>query len=87
VHTFFVAFVVLLMGILCLGSSTDMMTTVLGKRVSLGLGIFWLVRLFIQFFVYSSKLWRGKRFETVIHILFAILWTYFSVVFLMVYSD
>ena len=85
VHTFFVAFVLLLMGILCLSSAADMPATVLGKRLSLGLGIFWLVRLFIQFFVYSSKLWRGKRFETGIHILFALLWTYFSAVFLATY--
>jgi len=30
VHTFFIAFVVLLMGLLCLTSSTDLVTTTLG---------------------------------------------------------
>src|ERR1700704_3282171 len=39
VHSFFVAFVVFLMGLLCLTSSHDLLTTTLGKRVSLGFGI------------------------------------------------
>lgn len=81
VHTFFIALVVLLMGLLCLTSSTDLVETKLGKTISLGLGIFWVVRLFVQFFGYSSKLWKGKTFETVIHILFSLLWMYFSIVF------
>lgn len=81
VHTFFIALVVLLMGLLCLTSSTDLVETQLGKTISLGLGIFWVVRLFVQFFGYSSKLWRSKTFETVIHILFSLLWIYFSIVF------
>ena len=81
VHTFFIALVVLLMGLLCLTSSTDLVETKLGKTISLGLGIFWVVRLFVQFFGYSSKLWKSKTFETVIHILFSLLWMYFSIVF------
>jgi len=84
VHTFFVAFVVLLMGLLCLTSAAELVGTPLGRRVALGLGIFWLARLLIQFFGYSATLWRGKRFETVIHVLFSLLWTYLSVIFLQV---
>ena len=82
VHTLFIAIVVLLMGVLCLSSSNDLTGTNLGKRICLGLGIFWTIRLFIQFFGYSSELWKGKTFETIVHILFSLLWTYFSVVFL-----
>jgi hypothetical protein len=84
VHTFFVAFTVGLMGLLCLTSAAELVGTPLGRRVALGLGIFWLARLLIQFFGYSASLWRGKRFETLIHILFSVLWTYLSVVFFLV---
>ena len=84
VHTFFVAFVVLLMGLLCLTSAAELVGTLLGRRVALGLGIFWLARLLIQFFGYSASLWRGKRFETVIHVLFSLLWLYLTVIFLLV---
>lgn len=82
VHTFFIALIVFFMGLLCLLFSTDLMQTRLGKMISLGLGIFWAIRLFFQFFVYSSELWKGKKFETRMHILFSILWLYMSVVFL-----
>lgn len=84
VHTFFIALVVLLMGVLCLYSTEEIVNTKLGKEVSFGLFIFWAVRLAFQFFVYSPTLWRGKRFETTVHILFAILWSYFSGVFLLI---
>jgi hypothetical protein len=83
VHTFFIALVVFLMGLLCVTSAVELTETDFGKRISLGLGLFWSVRLFIQFFGYSSKLWKGKALETIIHIIFSLLWTYFSGVFLL----
>lgn len=82
VHTFFIALVVLLMGVLCLFSSDELINTPLGKTISLGLGIFWTIRMFIQFFGYSPKLWKGKTFETIVHIVFSIFWTYISAIFL-----
>lgn len=87
VHTFFIALMLLMLGLLCLTSAEDLTQTKLGKTISLGLGIFWGVRLFFQFFVYSSKLWKGKKFETTVHIVFLFLWTYLSVVFLWVALD
>lgn len=81
VHTFFVALVVFLTGLLCLTSADDLIDTRLGNRITLGLAIFWGLRLFFQFFVYSPALWRGKRFETAVHVLFSLLWTYFTGVF------
>lgn len=85
VHTFFIALTVFLMGLLCLTSSSELIETNFGKKISLGLGIFWTIRLFIQFFGYSTDLWKGKKFETLIHIIFSLLWTYVSIVFLTIY--
>ena len=81
VHTFFIALTVLFMGILCLTCATELLSTNFGKRISLGLGIFWGIRLFVQFFGYSPKLWKGKKFETTVHILFSILWAYLAFIF------
>lgn len=81
VHTFFIAFIVLLMGVLCLSSTQLLLTTELGHRICLGLAVFWTTRLFFQFFGYSSKLWKGKRFETIVHIVFSGLWLYLSAIF------
>ena len=85
VHTFFIALTVFLIGLLCLTSSYELINTELGKKVSLGFGIFWSFRLLIQFYGYSSKLWKGKRMETIVHIIFSILWAYLSYIFIKVY--
>lgn len=82
VHTFFISLTVFLMGLLCLTSATDMIYTKFGKTISLGFGIFWSIRLFIQLFGYSSTLWKGKIFETTMHVLFSLFWIYLSGVFL-----
>jgi uncharacterized membrane protein len=85
VHTFFIAFTLFLIGLLCLTSSTNLITTTFGKQISLGLGIFFFLRLLVQFFGYSSKTWRGKTFETTVHILFSIFWTDVTTIFILIY--
>ncbi len=85
IHTLFIAITVFLMGLLCLTSSEDLINTYLGKRICLGLGLFWTIRLIVQFFGYSSELWRRKKFETTIHIFTIILWSYLSSVFWLSY--
>ncbi len=82
IHTFFIALMVFLMGILCVSSATELIETNLGKKISLGLGIFWFARLILQFFGYSKALWKGKTFETTVHIVFSLVWAYLSYVFL-----
>jgi hypothetical protein len=81
-HTFFIALTVFLMGLLCYTAAPELMGTPLGKRICLGLGVFWSLRMLVQFFGYSSALWKGKRFETIVHIVFSIFWIYLSAVFL-----
>ncbi len=81
VHTFFIGLVVLLMGVLCFTSATEIIETPLGRKIALGLAIFWMARLITQFFGYSSELWKGKPFETTVHVLFTFLWVYLSGVF------
>lgn len=85
VHTLFIALTIFLMGILCITSANDLISTTLGRRIALGLAIFWLTRLYIQFFGYSSELWKGKAFETAIHIVFSVFWVYLSVTFVSVW--
>lgn len=84
VHTFFIALAVFLMGIFCFLFPDDVVNTVLGHRISAGFAIFWGFRLFFQFFVYSPKLWRGKIFETVVHIVFSLFWAYLTAIFFII---
>jgi hypothetical protein len=84
VHTFFIALAVGLIGLLCLSSAHELVTSTLGRRVAGGLAVFWGLRWYFQFFVYSSKLWKGKPFETTVHVAFSLLWTYLTVLFVLV---
>lgn len=81
-HLFFVGLGLFLLGLLCLTSSHVILATSLGRRLSLGLGIFWAVRLYFQLFVYSPRLWRGKAFEKRVHLLFSVFWAYAATVFI-----
>ena len=85
IHTFFIGLLILLNGLLCIFCASDLINTNLGKKISLGLFIFWCFRLLFQFIGYSSRLWKGKSFETIIHVLFTILWSYLTTIFLLVY--
>ena len=82
IHTLFIAIAVGLMGILSITEAEALVNTNLGQKICLGFGLFWLIRLFVQFFGYSSRLWKGKPFETVIHIFFSGLWLYLSGLYL-----
>jgi hypothetical protein len=81
VHTLFIGIVLLLMGLLCLLAANELLATRLGKIILIGIGLFWAVRLIVQFFVYSPALWRGKKFETVMHVVFTFLWAYLTALF------
>ncbi|UPT66332.1 MAG: hypothetical protein M0D57_17945 [Sphingobacteriales bacterium JAD_PAG50586_3] len=81
VHTFFVALTVMLIGLLCWFYANELVNNPFGRVIATGLSIFWGIRLLFQFFVYSPKLWRGKRFETIMHIIFSLLWIYLTIVF------
>lgn len=81
VHTFFIALIVFLMGLLFIYAAPEIVQSDLGKTISAGIAVFWTCRLVIQFFGYSSKLWKNKVFETCAHVGFSFLWAYLSVVF------
>lgn len=80
-HTIFIALTVFMIGALSAFKSYDLIYTDLGRTICLGLSVFWGIRLVFQLFVYSSALWKGKTFETIVHILFTSFWLYMSVVF------
>ncbi len=75
VHTFFICFVLVLMG---LPSLIDPMIFLdrspAGAWIGWSISAFWSVRLYFQWFVYQPSLWRGKRLETLIHWWFTFVW-------------
>lgn len=85
VHTFFIALLLILFGLLNIFEHPSLQNTALGKTICLGMALFWFTRLIFQLFVYSPKLWRGKRFETLMHILFTSLWIYLIAIYSLSY--
>ena len=81
VHTFFIALFVGLNGLLNLLGAGLLQDGPLAKLVTGGLAIFWGCRLFFQFFVYSPLLWKGKTFETFVHVVFGAFWAYLTIIY------
>lgn len=82
VHMFFVCLTLIWMGAVALVFPTLLLApSTLAFLVNSGIALFWLARLLIQWFGYSPLLWRGKVFETRVHWLFTILWSYLTLVF------
>lgn len=82
VHAFFICVVLVLMGLpALLAPQVFLERSPAGAWLSWSLAVFWGIRLFVQWFVYPSALWRGKRFETRMHILFSVVWTLLTAVF------
>jgi hypothetical protein len=77
VHTFFIALTLMLMGSITVVYTKALLEpTPLNRAILAGAAIFWACRLFVQFFVYDSKLWRGNVFNTWMHVLFSCFWVY-----------
>jgi len=82
VHSFFIALVLVLMGVLAAGfTETLIAPSPLGRLVLSGLTIFWFARLVVQLLVYDRSHWRGNPRNTVIHVTFTLFWLYCVVVF------
>ena len=82
VHTFFIALVVLMFGALTFFFTAELLAkNSLAQVILAGFAGFWAIRLFVQLFVYDAALWRGKRFETIAHILFTIYWVYCTAIY------
>lgn len=86
VHHAFIGITVGLMGLLTLLHAPELISTLLGNRICLGFSVFWSIRALCQVFVYSPSLWRGKTFETALHVLFLAFWIYMAVIYAMVAS-
>jgi hypothetical protein len=74
-HLFFLCFALVLLGVALLSGAEDFVErSALGKWISGMLLVFWSCRLYRQWFGFPQELWRGKPFETKIHLLFTLVW-------------
>ncbi len=79
VHCVFLVLTLVLMGLLSFFYAEELVKPAPVNRAVLGgLTFFWGFRLFAQWFIYSPELWRGHRFNTVMHGAFTLLWLLFT---------
>jgi hypothetical protein len=79
VHAMFIVLVLGMLAALLLTCAPALLEpTRLARAILGGLLVFWFVRLLIQWFFYSPQIWRGHRFNTIMHYLFTTAWIYFT---------
>jgi hypothetical protein len=82
VHTTFICVVLILFGLLSILCTNELLAhSRLAIFVLAGITFFWTLRWLFQFFVYDSRLWKGNRFNTNVHVVFSLVWTYFGCVY------
>src|SRR5207248_5734634 len=77
VHAIFLIVTLALFSALLLTTAPSLLEpTPLARAVLAGLTIFWALRMLVQWFYYSPEIWRGHRFNTMMHVAFSGLWIY-----------
>ena len=81
-HSVFLVLILALSSALLLTSADALLEpSRLSRAILLGLTIFWGLRMVMQWFFYSPDIWRGRRFFTLMHIVFSMTWIYMTAVF------
>ena len=85
VHAWFITITLAIFGVVTIRFADELAagTNDLGRWLAAGIGIFWLIRWLMQFFYYDSSHWRGKRAETIVHIVLIFLYGSFAGVYLL----
>jgi hypothetical protein len=82
VHAFFICVVLVMMGLPCVVDPRVFLeTSRAGSWLAWSFAGFWLLRLYVQWFVYRADLWRGKRMETALHWWFTFMWIFLTTLF------
>ena len=81
-HSVFLVLTLALFSALLLTCGTALLEpTRLSRAVLFGLTVFWGLRMLMQWYFYSPLIWRGHRFNTVMHYVFSFVWVYVTAVF------
>jgi len=78
---FLVLTLALISALLLTCGDTLLEPTRLSRAVMIGLTIFWTLRMLMQWGFYSADIWRGHRFNTVMHYAFSTIWIYVTAIF------
>jgi hypothetical protein len=81
-HSIFLVLTLALLSALLLTSADALLEpSRLSRAMLIGLTIFWALRMAMQWWFYSPAIWRGHRFNTIMHWTFSAGWIYVTAVF------
>ena len=81
VHSGFIMILLYLQGILlALFPAAVTEPSGAGLALTVGMTVFWIYRLIAQLWIYKRELWVGRRLNTFVHVVFTVLWVYFSAI-------
>jgi hypothetical protein len=81
-HSVFLVLTLALLSALLLTCGAALLEpTRLSRAVLFGLTVFWGLRMLMQWCFYSPLIWRGHRFNTLMHYTFSAVWVYVTTVF------
>ena len=78
--TFLVVLLALFAALFGLYADALLEPTRLSRAILVGLTIFWGLRMLMQWFFYSPAIWRGHRFNTIMHGVFSAAWVYVTAI-------
>ncbi|MCU0633415.1 MAG: hypothetical protein MUE41_00975 [Gemmatimonadaceae bacterium] len=82
VHTLFICAMLVLMGLpALLAPELFIVPSRAGAWLAWSFAAMWGLRLYVQWFVFPQHLWRGKAFETAMHLLFTVIWSGLTALF------
>lgn len=82
VHTLFVCVMLVLLGLPALLTPRVFLDVSPAGAWLAGMGLaIFALRLWVQWFVFPAALWRGKQFETAMHLLFTVIWSALTLLF------
>ena len=82
VHCFYIALILVLLGILSLTLAESLLQpTPLSRAVLCGITLLWAIRLYIQWRVFDPSLWRDNRAHRLVHFVLTTVWLYLTAVY------
>ena len=82
VHAWFISVKLAIFAVITWRFSGEMTTNAACRWLAGGIGFFWAIRVFLQFGYYSGSHWKGQAALTAIHMILALMYGGFAVIYL-----
>jgi len=82
VHVWFISVTLIIFAVMTFRFAGEMNANPVCRWLAAGIGLFWALRMVLQFAYYSSSHWRGQPGRTAIHVALLVIYGGFAVIYL-----